>query len=52
MKEIKKDITFYKKFNLRADYLIEIDGAPLETVLKKITVTLDAKENISSENIV
>ncbi len=40
LKEIKKDITFYKKFNLRADYSIDINGATPEVFLNKITKLL------------
>ncbi|MEA2103553.1 MAG: shikimate kinase [Candidatus Cloacimonadota bacterium] len=40
LKEIKKDITFFKKFNLRADYSIDINGATPEVFIKKITELL------------
>ncbi|MEA1873810.1 MAG: shikimate kinase [Bacteroidota bacterium] len=40
LKEIRKDITFFKKFNLRADYSIDINGATPEVFLNKITKLL------------
>ena len=46
LKEIKKDITFYKKFNLRADYSIDINGATPDNFLNKITELLIKEEKI------
>ena len=51
LKEIKKDITFYKKFNLRADYSIDINGATPEVFLNKITELLIEEEKILMESM-
>jgi len=46
LKEIKKDITYYKKFNLRADYSIDIDGIAPKVLVNKITELLIEEEKI------
>ena len=46
LKELKKDITFYKKFNLRADYSIEINGVAPKIVVNKIIDLLTEKKLI------
>lgn len=51
LKEIKKDITFYKKFNLRVDYSIDINGATPEVFLNKITELLIKEEKILMESM-
>ena len=46
LKEIKKDITYYKKFNLRADYSMDIDGIAPKSLVSKITKLLIEEEKI------
>lgn len=51
LKEIKKDITFYKKFNLRADYSIDIDSISPKVLVNKITELLIEEEKILMESM-
>ena len=43
-KEIKKDTTFFKKFNSRADYEFSVDGLTLDEIPEKL-IDLLLKEN-------
>ncbi len=51
LKEIKKGITFFKKFNARADYSINLDGIIPKEVVNKITALLIAEGKILMESI-
>lgn len=48
-KEIKKDITFFKKFNGRADHEFSVDGLTLDEIPEKL-IDLLLKENEEFKN--
>jgi len=45
LKEIKKDITFFNKFNNRADYEFNIEGLKLDKIPKCLIDFLDSKNS-------
>jgi len=46
LSEIKKDITFFNKFNNKADYKFNVDGLKLENIPKSLIEFLESKNQV------